>query len=726
MPEKTINKVTKFQKLCGSYQYQLQTPEDLRTVMASDDAFWALLSVPITTFNGDPRFYKYLDSTGSTSVRVDDIKQAFYWLDKSLVNLSVLADEKAAITPEQLRTDTPEGIEIGETLRKQLVAAMLDDGIVTLTETRDTIKALSAGFLKGDGIITRDAVAGSLAEQLFTDILTVYDGPDNDKGVKGITGALLDKFIADANAYLEWAQADTYTTLMPGVDMPPAYAFYRNVTAKVDEFFSFCKLVRIDMTNAKRFMENPDAMSAIDIHNPDAVNKAISEAPLAPPNPEGRLFIDENLNPAYRGDLSKLAEIFGLESITQENWGEIKAKFAGYENYLKSKNGNSAEKLGTDRLKADIANLEAIEFLRKLITQDSSIMADIAKVNTVEKLILFKQYYFRFVRGYISLFELFNPARLSLLQAGSLIMDGKHFDLCIRINDVAAHKKLAANSNLFIMYMNARRTKQGITSNQKIAVAVTAGSNMVFYPGKAGLFVDWDGSLWDIVIEDILQGPICFWQSLTLPFVKITGLISDKLAKFTSADAIANDFTSSLEKVGKPVPQKSGGMMNGSMFLLAGGVGFAALFSGITYVFKQLSRMPAMNLLYYFVLVVVILMTPLMIYSLYKLYKRNFSMFFEAAGWAVNLRMKLDSFAGRFFSYYPAYPQPVEFIRLDTTTMGVKKNSRVNQHRRLYILLIILFVILLAGGIYQYRCHQAATAQTTENVTSNPTEEVKK
>lgn len=720
-----MNNVAKFQKLCGSYQYQLLTPEDLRVVMANDDAFWALLSIPVTALNGDPLFFKYLDSTGSASIRVDDIKNAFFWLDKVLIHISVLADEKAAVSPEEIRSDTQEGKDIAETMRKQLVDALIDDGLITLAETREAIKKLSAGSLKGDGIITLDAVGGSIAEQLFTDILSAYDGPDNDKGIKGITGTMLDKFITDANAYLEWAKDDTYTILMPGVDMPPAYAFYRNVTAKVDEFFSFCKLLHIDTTNAKRFVENPEALSPIDIHDPDSVNQAITRAPLASPNPEGRLFINEDLNPAYSHDLTKLAEIFELDSITQDDWSNIKGKFAGYENYLKGKNGNSAEKLGTERLKADIANTEAIEFLRDLITQDSSIMADIAKVNTIEKLILFKQYYFRFVRGYISLFELFNPVRLSLLQAGSLIMDGKHYDLCIRVNDVAAHKKLAANSNIFIMYMNAQRTHHGIAVNQKIAVAVTAGSNIVFYPGKAGLFVDWEGNLWDTVIEDILQGPICFWQSFTLPFVKISGLISDKLGKLASAEAIANDFSNSLQKVGQTVPQKSGSMMSGSMFLLAGGVGFAAIFSGITYIFKQLNKMPALNLLYYIMLILACIMAPLVIYSLYKLYKRNFSMFFEAAGWAVNLRMKLDSIAGRFFSYYPAYPGNVQFIRLDTTSARVKKNSRINKNARLRFLLIVLFILLLAAGLLRLYANNPISASDT-NKASNQTEEVRK
>jgi hypothetical protein len=701
-----------FRKLCGSYQYELAHPEDLRTVMQNDDAFWALLSAPVTALSGDPLFYRHLDSTASNSIRVDKIKDAFYWLDSVLKDLSSLAGEAPAITLDELRDDTANGREIISTITNQLTDELINDGVITLTEVRDAIGRLSAGNLKGDGIIVRAAVAGSVAEQLFTDILTVLDGADNPAGLKGITLPLLDKFLSDAQAYLHWAENDTYATLLPGVDMPPMYACYRQVAPKVDQYFDYCKLVQIDPANAKRFVEKADALSPLDVRNQSAVHEAIEQAPLASPDPSCVLDVTQDLNPAYRDSVRKLAEVFELEKISLQDWDSIKAKFAGYEGYLKGKDGNSAEKLGTDRLKEDTANTEAIDFLRGLFQQDSSIMNNIKRLHYIEKLLLYKQYYFRFVRSFISLFELFNPTRLSMLQAGSLIMDGKHFDLCLKITDPAAHKQLARTSNLFILYMHAKRTINGVASSQKIAAAVTAGTDMAFYPGKAGLFVDWDGSLWDIVIEDILQGPICFKQSLALPFVKISNIITTRFSKLTSAEIIANDLTNKIEKAGTapPPPAAAKPGMNGSMWLLAGGVGFAAVFSGLTYIFKQLASMPILNLLFYLLLIFMCIMTPLVIYSLYKLYKRNFSMFFEAAGWAVNLRMKLDTFAGRFFSYLPAYPENFVKKGLDTTSIKVKKNSRDNK-REWFFPVVLLTLLVLAFGLLTYYLHFRTTEE---------------
>lgn len=717
-----------FRKLCGSYQYELSHPEDLRTVMQNDDAFWALLSAPVTALNGDPLFYRHLDSAGSGSIRVDKIKEAFYWLDSILKDLGSLAAETPAVILDEIRGDTDNGNDLINTITNQLTEELINDGVITLTEVRDAIGSLSSGSLKGDGIIVRGAVAGSVAEQLFTDILTVLNGVDNPAGFKGITQPLLDKFLSDAKAYLDWAQNDTYSTLMPGVDMPPMYACYRRVAPKIDQYFDYCKLIRIDPENTRRFVEKPDALSPLDIRDQAAVRNAIEQAPLALPSAACVLNVAGELNPAYRDAVCRLTEVFELKTITMQDWAFIKAKFAGYEEYLKEKDGNSAEKLGTDRLKEDMANTDAIEFLRQLFRQDSSIMNNVKRLHNIEKLLLYKQYYFRFVRSFISLFELFNPTRLSMLQAGSLIMDGKHFDLCLKISNPAAHKQLARTSNLFILYMHAKRTVNGVTGSQKIATAVTAGTDMVFYNGKAGLFVDWDGSLWDIVIEDILQGPICFKQSLALPFIKVSSIITDKFSKLTSAETIANDLTSQIEKAGKAPPPTAKPGINGSMWLLAGGVGFAAIFSGLTYIFKQLASLPVLNLAFYVLLVFICIMTPLVIYSLYKLYKRNFSMFFEAAGWAVNLRMKLDTFAGRFFSYLPAYPE--NFVRkgLDTTSIKVKQNSRDNKKEWMFPVTLLVLLVLVFGLLTYYLHFRTAakTAKPEGSASTSITEEAKK
>ncbi|MDD4180622.1 MAG: hypothetical protein PHE87_03255 [Victivallaceae bacterium] len=703
------------QKLCGSYQYLIKSPEDLREIMNHDNALWAALSAPIHTLNGDPLFFKHLDSSKSGSIRVDDIKSAFQWLDEVLVSPDILEQEEPAISPDEINQNTKIGMELLKGIQT-LFRKELDDNVITLAETRSAMARLQSGHLKGDGIINESAVEGTAAKGLFNDIVTVLGGTPNAAGITGITAPMLDRFLKEANAYLEWAaKNDSYSMLMPGVDMPPAYAIYRAVASKIDQYFSFSQLLQIDPANALRFEEDPKKLSPLDLVDDSAVAKALADAPLTHPSFDGLLKISGDLNPHYRDNMIKLAEIFDFDEISIKEWNEIKNKFAPYEAYLNEKSALSTEKLGTERLKDDVANQFAIELLRELMAKDSTIMDNLKLINLVERLLLFKQYYFRFVQSYISFFELFNPERLSMMQAGSLIMDGKHFDLCIRINDIEAHKKISIQSNLFIIYMKARRSTNDQIIEQLIAVAITAGSSNVFYRGKPGLLEGWDGNLWDTTIVDILPGPICFWQSLTLPFLKLGNTLSQKLEKLASADAISNEFANTLQAAGKTPATAKPGMVNGPMLLLAGGVGFAAVFSGITYVFKQLSSMPGLHLAYYALLIFLCLMSPLIIYSLIKLYKRNLGVFFEAAGWAINLRMKLDSIAGRFFSYFPAYPKESRFIRIDTASIKLKKNSRNTGRKWLVVVIMIgLAIAALIGGYYIYV--YKFSPESTENV----------
>lgn len=713
--DKIMNKHLTMQRLCGSYQYQPSSPADLRKIMSYDNALWAALSAPVRTLNGDPRFFSHLNASNSGSICVDEVKNAFSWLDEVLRSTDILAEEEAVIRLDEINPETGKGAQILKALNT-LFHDELKNHVVTLDETRAAMTRLKSGFLKGDGIITESAVANTPAAGLFADITAVFGGNPNSAGVNGITQKILDDFLSEAQKYLEWASKnDSYAMLMPGVDMPPAYAVYRVIAPKIDQYFYFCQLLQLDAANALRFEEDPEALSPLDLGDKSAIIKMLQEAPLAQPNADGILRISKEINPYYRDDIFKLAAIFGLDEFPIDKWREIKTKFAPYEAYLGEKSGLSMEKLGTEKLKNIIADHTAIGLLRRLFADDSEIMDKLKLIDLVERLILYKQYYFRFIQSYISFFELFNPERLSMIQAGSLIMDGKHFDLCIRIDNIEAHKKISVQSNLFIIYMKATRKSGDNVQEQLIATAITAGSNMVFYRGKPGLLEGWDGNLWETVIIDILHGPICFWQSLTLPFLKMGNMISQKLEKLASAEAISNELTSSLQSVGKPATAKQG-TMNNSMLILAGGVGFAAIFSGITYVFKQLSNMPGLHLTYYIMLIFICIMAPLIIYSLTKLYKRNLGMFLEAAGWAVNLRMKLDSIGGRFFSYYPAYPPKSRFIRIDTASVRLKKNSRISKGEWLMsIIAIILIITALLGGAYLYFYKiLPASAQTAE------------
>ena len=118
-----------------------------------------------------------------------------------------------------------------------------------------------------------------------------------------------------------------------------------------------------------------------------------------------------------------------------------------------------------------------------------------------------------------------------------------------------------------------------------------------------------------------------------------------------------NCIMSSIDKLAAPPqqPAKSGGLAgNSSMLLLAGGLSIAALGAAASYAVKTVAsivssvvEMPPLRLAMWILIVLAILFLPLAINALLQLRRRNLTLFLEAAGWAINLPMRLNSRVSR-------------------------------------------------------------------------------
>ena len=88
-----------------------------------------------------------------------------------------------------------------------------------------------------------------------------------------------------------------------------------------------------------------------------------------------------------------------------------------------------------------------------MIAFDAERKDEIGCFKDVRKLILYQRHMLEFMNNYVSLKSLFDQEITSMLLAGRLIMDGRHFTLTTRVSNVAAHKKLAVNCNICTMYV---------------------------------------------------------------------------------------------------------------------------------------------------------------------------------------------------------------------------------------------------------------------------------
>jgi len=351
--------------------------------------------------------------------------------------------------------------------------------------------------------------------------------------------------------------------------------------------------------------------------------------------------------------------------------------------------------------------------LRELFARDSRVGGVIAQLKTVEKLILFKRYLWRFVNNFVCFKALFTAGETSMIQAGRLVMDGRTFALTLWIDDIAAHKAIAVKSHLCLMYLEL---KNNDGKKRYVATAITAGDLKRIYVGKPAFFIDSDGVQYNGRVVDLVSGPISFWQTVMAPFRRLGEIIGGKAQKLT-------DFSATEKAMGKEIdntanrmsgqekaPAKSGGMLgSGTMLLLAGGLSLAALGAAVSYMVKTIASivsslvaMPPLRLVMWIAIVVLILFAPLALYAIIQLRRRNLTLFLEAAGWAINLPMRLNAKVSRFFTFFGIYPENAHFKVLDLE-MPDRKAERKRTGRKVRTVLLLILLIVIAAALWCWR-----------------------
>ena len=689
-----------FRKFGGSYQYYVHTPDELPEVLTLDPALWAALSVPVTTLNTDAKFLTCLDYDGNGLIRLEDVNTAIRLVMAQLNTLDPLA-EKIPVLPCSVLKDKA----LAE-FAAELPGLADGNGMVTLKAVRDKIAEVASSTLRGDGILREDAIKESGAAVLFAGVSAAANAEE------GITETQLDKFVADAKEFLDWA-AKTEKPLFRDEDPKPYYDALEELKVKIEEFFRFSELIRLDSANLKRFELDPANLPPLDITDAQAVAQVLTEAPLAKPNAEAVLDLGGELNPVYRDKLVAFGKLFKVSKLTPEVWKKLCAELAPYAEYLALAQGDNIGHLGAAKLEACLAGGQ-IEALKELFVRDGKIGGILGNLRLLEKLILFKQYLLDFTGNFVCFKALFSADETSMIQAGKLIMDGRTFELALWIKGVADHKAIAVKSHLCLIYLEL----VGADGQKRYAAtAVTAGDLKRIYIGKPAFFIDSNGKEYSGKVIDLVSGPISFWQTLFAPFRKLGEAIGGKVQKLTgnSTENLEKEMNKGVDNTANrlsapqppPPPQKSGLMSNSSMLLLAGGLSIAALGAALSYMAKTMASivasvvaMPPWRLTMWILIIIAIIFLPLAINALLQLRKRNLTLFLEAAGWAVNLPMRLNAKVSHFFTYTGIYPKDAKFKRME---LERREDNGKRGNGRLIALLIVFVVLCAVYGVCRYK-----------------------
>lgn len=708
MIKSIFNGTMNYQRVAGARQLRVKTKEDLENILKLDEAHWALTSIPVEAVCANQTFLDFLDIDHNGIIRTDELQDAVKFILSSYKDFSAPLSGSDVLALDALNEDDPAGSGMKAAAKLILEGLGTPDAQnISLEQAQGKTQALSLCPVNGDGIIPPAAVSDEKAKALHAVIMKLAGTQKDLSGEDGISMAEIDAFLADIEKARLWHQTES-TVQVFGAETAAVSAEAADVASALDDYFLACETAAYYEKDDCRINKNS---FNVDIQNPEEYRLMLEKSTIAQPGKEAQLDLNAPINPLYRARISKLAnrpelaEYFSGNTLTKENWGKLNAALAPFRDWQKNVPAAGYAELTVEQLD-EYSNEEQITFLRNRCLADAGVAAQIDYCDNLQKLLYFQKYLVKFLNNTVNLSELFRSDVDSVLQAGKLVLDGRHFTLTEVVTNIADHKKIVQGSNICVIYVEVTFGKAPAVQKKNLAVAVTSGNIRNLFPGKRGIFFAQDGTLWNARVIDMVTQPVSVIEALQMPFIRMGEFITKQADKFFSTQSnstqqmLAKDLSAGKIPVAPPpAPVKAQTpAVSGSMMLMGGGLGIAAIGSSIAFMIKSLQNISVTSALLILLGILLVFGGPVVVISLVKLFRRNMSRYLEANAFAVNRPMRLSQRMGRFFTYHPHMP-PGKLPHLDILDNGKSRKTWIR-----WWLIVILLIVAAVYAVLSFYC----------------------
>ena len=635
----------RFYRMGGLDQVAIESGEDLAHLHELDPKLWVALSCPVKGLEISERTLSLLDLDRDGRVRVPEILAALRWCEERLRDPGSLIPSGDALPLAAIDEGKPAGRALLGAARHVLAQSGKPDAQeISLADVADVSHVFDGTRFNGDGVIAPASAEDAETRSAIADAISCMGGIPDRSGTLGIDRARLDAFFADLGAYAEWATS-------AGVDAQIAagYESVQPVRVKVDDWFNRCRIAEFDAR-----LVTPE---------PAAPQVELQMLPLARVEPGAALPLSGRVNPAWSGALAAfhrvaVAPILGAEKteITAIEWEQLRPRFAEVESWLGAKKGSSVEKLGLPRVEALLQG-DMRPRIEALLAQDEAFTAEANAVADAVRLVHYKHDLHTLLKNFVNFHDFYDMRAEAVFQAGTLYLDSRSCNLCVRVDDVAAHATLASLSRMYIAYCDLKRPGQSM----KIAACFTQGDNDYLMPGRNGLFYDRQGRDWDATIVRIIENPISIRQAFFAPYKKALRMIEEQVQKFAEAREKESEARLHAAAAAGVAPQPARdpvdvGKMVGIVAALGVGVGaVGTLFGGFVAGFMALQPWYAKPVALLGAMLAI--SGPSMLLAWLKLRQRTLGPVLEGNGWAVNGRVRVNIPLGAALTDLKSLPQ---------------------------------------------------------------------
>ena len=347
--------------------------------------------------------------------------------------------------------------------------------------------------------------------------------------------------------------------------------------------------------------------------------------------------------------------------MTEEKWTEMGKQIADYE---------------ANKMAADSANAAAL-------------MAAQTVYKPLEKLLLLSRDFCTLLRNFVSFQDFYskrgkallgrgadNDAPWAIFQAGTLVIDQRACNLCLRVEDMAKHNTQAPESGMFLIYCQCTHHASG--QKMQIVAAMTIGDIRNLKVGKNALFYDRQGRDWEAEVVKIIDNPISIGQAFWSPYRKlgdwVSGLISKSAAEKEQKSFA--DLTSKLQT--PPAAGQTPAPFDIARFagiFAAIGMAIGALGTFLTSLLAEVGAIADKGWWAIPTLIICILLAisgPSMILAWMKLRKRNLAPLLNANGWAINADAIISVIFGNTLTEQAQFP----ILKLQDPHANIKKLSK--------------------------------------------------
>ena len=649
----------RFFRAGGFDQVRFETGADLLHLDQLDLKLWAALSCPTRGVEFDTRTLDLIDTDKDGRIRAPEILAAVKWACSMVKNPDELLRSAPSIELSSINDATPEGKQLLASAKQILVNLGKGNATaISVDDTADTVKIFAATQFNGDGIVPADAAADDATKAVINDIIACLGGENDRSGKPGITQAKVDQFFAEATAHSDWwkkAEGDAANILPLGDKTSDAIGAFKAVKAKVDDYFSRCRLAAYDPRALAALNRQESEYLALAAKDLSITAAEVAGFPLARIEAGKALPLQAGVNPAHAGGLAALATVVikpllgDKSSLTEAEWTSVSAKLAAHDAWTAGKAGAAVEKLGLKRLR-EILGGKSKDTINALIARDKALEPEANAIAAVEKLARLRRDLKQLLVNFVSFEDFYSRQRPAIFQAGTLYLDGRSCNLCVPVADAGKHAALAGLAKTYLAYCDLTRpTGEKMT----IAAGFTGGDSDFLMVGRNGLFYDRKGRDWDATITKVIENPISIRQAFWSPYKKLVRLIEEQVAKRAAAAEAASDAkvgaaataTTNADKAKPAEPKKVDVGTVAALGVAFGAVG--TLLATLAGYMTGLLHLPFWQVCLAFAAILLLISTPSMLIAWLKLRQRNLGPILDANGWAINGRVKMNVPFGR-------------------------------------------------------------------------------